>query len=470
MTNRFCWGHRTAGLVAGLALLAGACGDSGDEPLAADDGGAGVSADTARESSEDGNDGAASTLPPAGDTATGDGSDDSSNPGDDAGEADDPATATTPAGPWDQLDLTLLPVGSMAEPTTLVSRPGSDDLWLAERVGRVRLIERTLDEAAGTETLAQSTAVVLDISDQVDASGEGGLLGMAFSADGAKLYLHYTDREFFNVISEFPIGATTADLGAERILLRIEQPFSNHNGGDLTFGPDGLLYAAVGDGGSANDPLGSGQDTSTLLGTILRIDPTPSASASYTIPPDNPFAAGGGAPEIWSWGLRNPWRFSFDPITGDLWIGDVGQDRFEEINFVPGPDPGRGANFGWNLTEGDDPFAGDPPPDHTPPIHTYGHDGSRCSVTGGHVYRGPSAPELSGVYVFADVCSGEVFGLQPLADGSAKVAPLRLDRVPENVIGFGQGHDGEVYVLEQGGRISRLQPADLALETTISSS
>lgn len=465
-TNRFNWGHRVAGALVGLALLAGACSDGSGEPLTADGDAASVAPTTAEgaagtEAAADGSDGTALTLPAAGDSTTDGGSDGSAAP-------DDTSPAAQPAGPWDELAFTLLPVGSLAQPTTLAARPGSDDLWLAERVGRVRLIERTLDDSASTETLVQSTNVVLDISDQVDTGGEGGLLGMAFSADGGNLYVHYTDREFFNVISEFPIGATTADAAAERILLRIEQPFSNHNGGDLHFGPDGLLYAGIGDGGSADDPLGSGQDTSTLLGTILRIDPTPSASAGYTIPPDNPFAAGGGAPEIWSWGLRNPWRFSFDPITGDLWIGDVGQNRFEEVNFVPGPTPGRGANFGWNLVEGNDRFAGDPPPGHTPPIYTYSHDGGRCSITGGHVYRGPSTPELSGVYVFADLCSGEVFGLQPQADG-VKVAPLLLDRIPENVIGFGQGHDGEVYVLEQGGRISRIQPADLALETTISS-
>ena len=375
-------------------------------------------------------------------------------------------------GPWIETTYTLEPVGSLAQPISLATRTGSNGLWIAERDGRVRLIERVVDEAAGTEQFVQTTQLVVDITDKVNPEGEGGLLGIEFSLDGTRLYLHYTDNDFNSIVSEMPMGETTADRDAERVLLQVPQPFSNHNGGDLHLGFDGLLYTVLGDGGSGDDPLDSGQDTTTVLGSMLRIDPNPSGESSYTVPADNPFAGGGGAAEIFAWGLRNPWRFSFDSVTGDLWIGDVGQGRIEEIDFVANQGdgaPGRGANFGWNRMEGNEVFTGDEPADHVGPVHTYTHDGDRCSVTGGYVHHGPLTPSLSGVYVFADYCSGELFGLERLSDGSIAVEVLSVSRDVGNVISFGQGDDGEVYVMEIDGRISRLQGPDVALETSLSS-
>jgi glucose/arabinose dehydrogenase len=452
-----------------LALLAG-CSDSSDDP---------VTADTSPDDTS-----TAVSEPDGSSTATsaGDGdADGSAATTDESGvdSTDSTSTAESPglpaaAGPWGELDLTLEPVGALAQPIALASRPGSDDLWLAERDGRVRLIEREVDVESGSEQFVQVTDVVVDITDQVSADGEGGLLGIEFSADGDLLYLHYTNTDFDSIVSEMPMAETTANRNAERVLLRVPQPFSNHNGGDLHVGFDGLLYASLGDGGSGDDPLDSGQDTDTVLGALLRIDPNPSSGADpYSIPDGNPFADGGGAPEIWAWGLRNPWRFSFDQVTGDLWIGDVGQGLIEEIDHLPNlgdGSPGRAANLGWNRMEGNDSFKGaDPPPDHVGPIHTYTHENNRCSVTGGYVYRGSLTPALGGVYLFADYCSNELFGLERLADGSVVVNQLRVDREPDNVISFGQGPDGEVYVLESGGRISRLQGPDVSLETSLSS-
>jgi glucose/arabinose dehydrogenase len=445
----------------------GACSDGSDDPISA---GTEATDDTTITAASDG-----ATTVDATDGGTSETTVD--DPDGDPTTSEDVASAPpdlpTTAGPWVERAYELEPVGSLSQPIVLTARPGSDDLWVAEREGRVRLIERSVDAAAGTEQFVQTTTIVLDITDQVSAEGEGGLLGIAFSADGNLLYVHYTNKDFDSIVSEMPMGATTADRNAERVLLQVPQPYSNHNGGDLKFGPDGLLYTGFGDGGSGDDPLGSGQDTTTVLGAMLRIDPRPSGDAAYTVPADNPFVAGGGAAEIWSWGLRNPWRFSFDQVTGDMWIGDVGQGRIEEIDFLPNTgdgSPGRAANLGWNLMEGNDNFAGDAPTGHVGPIHTYDHQDNRCSVTGGYVYRGPLSPSLTGVYLFADYCSNEIFGLERLADGSTAVARISLDRAPTNVISFGQGSDGEVYVLEMGGRISRLQSPDVALETTLGSS
>ncbi|MGI9616195.1 MAG: PQQ-dependent sugar dehydrogenase [Acidimicrobiales bacterium] len=455
----------TSGFAA-LALL-GACGGSSDDPITAETTDDATSGNTTSEETQSSADGGTSA-----------GSDDSTQTTEEAAAAETSANDEPPTqlpatvGPWGETVFDLEPVGSLTQPIALTNRPGSEHLWVAERDGRVRLIERVIDVDAGTEQFVQTTEVVVDITDKVNADGEGGLLGIAFSADGSLLYLHYTDTDFTSIVSEMPMAETTADRNAERVLLEVPQPFRNHNGGDLHLGPDGLLYTGFGDGGSGDDPLDSGQDTETVLGAMLRLDPTPSGDTPYTVPADNPFATSGGAPEIWAWGLRNPWRFSFDQATGDLWIGDVGQGRVEEIDFAANTgdgSPGRAANFGWNRMEGNESFTGEEPADHVGPIHTYTHESERCSVTGGYVYRGALTLTLSGVYVFADYCSNELFGIERLADGSNAVSQLILNRAPQNVISFGQGPDGEVYVLEIGGRISRLQGPDVALETSLSS-
>jgi glucose/arabinose dehydrogenase len=234
------------------------------------------------------------------------------------------------------------------------------------------------------------------------------------------------------------------DIATQKILLKVKQPYPNHNGGGLAFGPDGYLYLGLGDGGSAGDPLGNGQSLNTFLGKILRLDVD--NGEPYAIPADNPFAGSGEAyPEIWAYGLRNPWRFSFDRATGDLFIGDVGQDQWEEINFVPAGAAG-GLNFGWNIREGLHPYKGDAPANAqlTDPVAEYSHN-LGCSVTGGVVYRGQALPEFSGIYLFGDFCTGTIWGLIQPGSGN------QVQALFESGLGistFGVDETGEVYLAD----------------------
>ncbi|MFV2040075.1 MAG: sorbosone dehydrogenase family protein, partial [Acidimicrobiales bacterium] len=300
---------------------------------------------------------------------------------------------------------------------------------------------------------------LMDIGDQISDGSETGLLGLAFSPDGGLLYLSYSDKSGDNNIVEFAMDGDSPDLETRRTVLTIDQPQPNHNGGDIAFGPDDLLYVALGDGGGGGDPFANGQDTSTLLGSILRIDP---GADPYSIPSDNPFADGGGAPEIFLYGVRNPWRISFDRATGDLWIGDVGQDAVEEIDVLYASEGGgRGANLGWSRVEGTLPFnaTGPPAENYVPPVYEYFQD-EGCSVTGGHVYRGASLPSLFGSYIFADFCSGRIWGLAS-NEGQAVLGrfDLGLDIGSDGLASFGEGPDGEIYVLSFGGRVFRIDPA-----------
>lgn len=320
---------------------------------------------------------------------------------------------------------------------------GSGRLFIIEKTGRIRIIQ----DGQLLET------PFMDIDERVGSIGnEQGLLGMAFYpnySENGYFYVNYTDNNGNTVIARYQVtdNPNLADPDSEVVLLNVSQPFPNHNGGVLAFGPDGYLYAGLGDGGSAGDPRGNAQSLDTLLGKILRLDVD--SGEPYGIPPDNPFGD-----EIWAYGLRNPWRFSFDKKNGDLFIGDVGQGNWEEIDYVPAGTPG-GLNFGWDYFEGNHPYEGTPPRDaqFVPPVAEYSH-GEGCSVTGGYVYRG-SMPEWNGIYLYGDYCSGTVWGLIRSEGGWQNQA---LFGAPGRITSFGQDETGEIYLLTDGGEILRLSP------------
>lgn len=301
----------------------------------------------------------------------------------------------------------------------------------------------------------ERSEVFLDISARVSRRGnEEGLLGLAFDpafVENGRFYVYYSAASpRRSVLSRFEMGrGGLSDDASESVLLEVAQPYPNHNGGMIEFGPDAMLYVALGDGGSAGDPRRHGQNLGTLLGTILRIDVTSEGGAPYAIPSDNPFVGRSGARgEIWAYGLRNAWRFSFDRETGDLWMGDVGQNALEEVDVIR-----RGGNYGWNEMEGSRCFrpACDPGA-FEPPVAEYGRD-SGCSITGGYVYRGQRLPDLRGVYLYADFCSGRIWGLR--YDGERVTEQAQLARAEFQVPSFGEDEAGEVYVLGFDGGIYR---------------
>jgi glucose/arabinose dehydrogenase len=278
-----------------------------------------------------------------------------------------------------------------------------------------------------------------------------GLLGLSFHPDydqNGYFYVNYTGEGGNTRISRFHASGNLADSNSENVLLLVEQPFPNHNGGALTFGPDGYLYAGLGDGGSAGDPHKNGQNKEVLLGKILRIDVN--NGDTYSIPSDNPFGN-----EVWAYGLRNPWRISFDRATGDLWIGDVGQNQWEEIDYLPAGSQG-GANFGWSIMEGNHGYDGEAQPGLLLPVAEYGHNIGGCSVTGGYVYRGATMPEWNGVYFYGDYCSGKVSGLI-LSDGQWQSQVLFEAGV--TITTFGQDESGEIYLASDNGNVYHLTPS-----------
>ncbi len=341
---------------------------------------------------------------------------------------------------------------SFEAPLWLEQEPGGDRWFVIEQAGVVRAF-------VGDD--AQDTQVVLDVRDRVESGGERGLLGLAFHPDWPRektLFLSYTgnDGSLRSYVSSFTStdDGATFDPASEKRLISERQPFGNHNGGQIAFGPDRMLYIAWGDGGSAGDPEGNGQDTSTLLGAMLRIDPL--GGDPYAIPADNPFADGGGAAEIFAWGLRNPWRFSFDSATGEIWAGDVGQDRLEEVSVLE-----LGGNYGWADKEGRDCFDANPC-ENGPwidPVYQYPHSEGQ-SITGGFVYRGDDIPSLAGRYVFGDFRSGRIWALRSDENGDAE-AEL-LDESGLSIASFAQGPDGELYVIHYGGEIYAIRPGETA--------
>jgi glucose/arabinose dehydrogenase len=353
-----------------------------------------------------------------------------------------------------------LVTGGLTAPVAIANAgDGSGRLFIVEQAGRIRIWNGAL-----------AATPFLDIHGSILAGGERGLLGLAFHpqyASNGRFFVYYTDSTGKLTIAEYHVSAdpNVADPLSGQILLSIPHPnYSNHNGGSLAFGPDGHLYAGTGDGGSGGDPDGNGQDLGSLLGKLLRLD----VDGPSLIPPSNPFVDGDSQTrdEIWAYGLRNPWRLSFDRQNGDLFIGDVGQGCWEEIDYQRNGE-GAGANYGWNTMEGtkcyEPPSCAPPPtcidPDFTLPIATYAHNPD-CSVTGGYRYRGSLVPSLSGVYLYGDYCSGIVRAASPGAGDSWTSAPL-LD-TGLSITSFGEDEQGEIYVASGGGGIYRFAPATVA--------
>ncbi len=337
---------------------------------------------------------------------------------------------------------------------------GSGRLFVVEQGGMIRIIR---DGAILPQAFLDLTGIA------VDNTFERGLLGLAFHpryAENGQFFVNYTDSNGDTAVVRYTTSAddpNRADPQSAQIVLQVEQPYSNHNGGDIVFGPDGYLYIGMGDGGSAGDPRGNGQSLTTLLGKMLRLDAVSPRSDGvdggepYAIPPDNPFAGRSTTrPEIWAYGLRNPWRFSFDRATGDLYIADVGQNAYEEVNFQPAGSPG-GENYGWDLMEGLHPFEGQPSDALTLPVAEYAQSEGGCSVTGGYVYRGQALPELQGVYFFGDYCSGLVWALHRTADGAWERALFMNTGL--NISSFGEDEAGELYVVDHGGAVYQLADA-----------
>jgi len=381
--------------------------------------------------------------------------------------------AASPLAAWAQAQAQLVASG-LTQPLFVTAPDGDTRLFVVERAGRIRIV-------ANGVTLATP---FLNIAARISVAGEGGLLGLAFPADYATsglIYVYYTDLDSDSVVARFPVTANpdVADPNSEQILLDIDQPdgsgFLNHKGGTIAFGPDGFLWFATGDGGSSNDPFENAQNPQSLLGKMLRIDvdtpfapgSPPGAGDSYLIPADNPFVGSAERDEIWALGLRNPYRWSFDRGTGNLWIGDVGQSALEEVDFEAANDPG-GRNYGWDVMEGTSCNGGDPapsPPCNDPsltlPVYEYGHGTGECSIIGGYVYRADFGA-LHGHYFFGDFCTGHVWSLRPgtlaLVDRTAQLGAAA--GVPFTLVGFGEDGLGRLLLVQRNaGTIYRISHA-----------
>jgi len=372
---------------------------------------------------------------------------------------DIPSTSPIPSAslaPFDpdavSLDVAVVTDGLDQPVDVAVPGDGSGRVFVAEQPGRIRIVQDG----------ALVDAPFLDIRERIASGGERGLLGLAFHPafpDDPRFFVDYTDVNGDTVVAEYRLSGTdpdTGDAGSERVLLRVDQPFGNHNGGAVVFGPDGMLYVATGDGGSAGDPQGNGQRLDTLLAKVLRIDVDSRGNGdAYGIPDDNPFVDTAGArPEIWLTGLRNPWRMRFDGETGDLWIGDVGQGAWEEIDMAPAGV--GGLDFGWNRMEGFECFEPREGCDErglTPPVAAYGHD-LGCAVIGGVVVRDPDQPLLNGGYLFSDSCSGNLWLLDAADPGPQE--PVLKQGTGRSISSIGLDADGTVLATALGGELIRI--------------
>jgi len=334
-------------------------------------------------------------------------------------------------------------------PVYLTAPPGDPRSFIVEQPGRIRIVEngKLLDKP------------FLDITHKVGYGGERGLLSVAFnpqySANGF-LFVNYTDKNGNTRIERYKASSdrNVADAASAKLILAIDQPYANHNGGLNLFGPDGMLYIGMGDGGSQGDPHGNGQNKNVLLGKILRINVD--RAEPYVVPDGNPYAKGGGRGEVWAIGLRNPWRFAFDRVSGLLYIADVGQDKYEEINVVPMTT--AGVNYGWNTMEGSSCY-------RLPlctktglqqPAFAYSHEGGTCSIIGGFVYRGRKIPEIQGQYFYSDYCNSWVRSYTYTANGGNRAWHQWLDGGLGNIVSFGEDAQGELYICSSNGRVYRI--------------
>jgi len=362
-----------------------------------------------------------------------------------------PPTASPTAGlaaPLDSIILELQPiVGGLDTPVGIANAgDGSGRLFVLEKVGRIRVVQGGV----------LASVPFLDITSRVgSSSNEQGLLGLVFHPDYANngfFFINYTDRQGDTVVARYKVSAdpAQADPASETTVLTIDQPAANHNGGGLVFGPDGYLWVGTGDGGGAGDRFGNGQKGQTLLGKMLRLDVDD--GQPYTIPRDNPFVADPNVrDEIWAIGMRNPWRYSFDRLTGDLYIADVGQGQYEEVDFQPAGDPG-GQNYGWPIMEGLHCYPESRSCDQaglTLPVFEYDHS-QGCSITGGYVYRGQEFLFLTGVYLFGDYCSGRIGGLIRASSGQGAWQGSWLSQADVQLSSFGEDEAGELYLVDMG--------------------
>jgi glucose/arabinose dehydrogenase len=363
----------------------------------------------------------------------------------------DGGTLAAPTSPGDQeeaIALSPLVTEGLENPVFLTqASDGSARIFVVEQPGRIRIVEQGI--------LLPSP--FLDLTDRILAGGERGLLGLAFHPEfqqNSRFYVNYTrKRDGATVVAEYRCGPSqNVSERDERILLVVPQPYANHNGGMIAFGRDGYLYLALGDGGAGGDPGNRAQNPQELLGKILRIDVD--HGDPYGIPSDNPFAQAGGRPEIYALGFRNPWRFSFDRETGSLWVADVGQNKWEEIDLVV-----HGGNYGWRVTEGLHCYSPALLCDNknvVPPVLEYAHEKGRCSIIGGYVYRGQAVSRIAGKYLYGDYCSGEIFALPKMHAGKTSREPQVVAKTLFRISSFGEDEAGELYVLDHGGGIYRI--------------
>jgi len=353
-----------------------------------------------------------------------------------------PPEATAPA----RLQLKQIAAGLTRPDYVTHAGDGSGRLFILEQPGRIRVMRDG----------KLLTAPFLDLTARINADGnEQGLLGLAFHPryrQNGLFFVHYTGKSGETVIARYRASAQEpdrADAASGNVILTVPQPYTNHNGGAILFGPDGYLYIALGDGGSAGDPQNRAQNLESLLGKLLRVDVD---AETYAVPPDNPLVGKAGKPEVWAYGLRNPWRISFDRATGDLYIADVGQNEIEEVNLQQAGSPG-GQNYGWKVYEGSKTYGKGQAPGAVFPVAEYTHAAGGCSVTGGYVYRGRVIAGLAGIYFYADYCTGKIWGLN--RESGRWVSKLLLD-TDHNISSFGEDEAGELYVVDHGGSVFKL--------------